>query len=339
MREISPTVGYAVPRIWEKYLSAVYIRISDATWFKKLVFSTALKIGQRRATLKMNFKPIPFYVEALYQLVYLAVFRKLKEKLGFDRLRIAYSGAAPISPDVLHFFQSIGVNLIEGYGQTEGTGVTCVSRVDKVKIGTVGPPLTGTEVRIAEDGEILVRSPSVFKGYYKDPKATNEALRDGWLYSGDIGELDEDGYLRITDRKKDIIVTAGGKNITPQNIENRLKFGPYIYDAVVIGDKRRFITCLIMIDEENVVKYAQDNKIQFSTYKDLAQNPEIIKLIQTEVDRVNKTLSSVERVKKFTILPKRLYEEDGEVTPTMKVKRRYVNKAFSDLIEAMYRRK
>ncbi len=339
MREISPTVGYAVPRIWEKYLSAVYIRISDATWFKKLVFSTALKIGQRRATLKMNFKPIPFYVEALYQLVYLAVFRKLKEKLGFDRLRIAYSGAAPISPDVLHFFQSIGVNLIEGYGQTEGTGVTCVSRVDKVKIGTVGPPLTGTEVRIAEDGEILVRSPSVFKGYYKDPKATNEALRDGWLYSGDIGELDEDGYLRITDRKKDIIVTAGGKNITPQNIENRLKFGPYIYDAVVIGDKRRFITCLIMIDEENVVKYAQDNKIQFSTYKDLAQNPEIIKLIQAEVNRVNETLSSVEQVKKFTILPKRLYEEDGEVTPTMKVKRRYVNKAFNDLIEAMYQRK
>ena len=339
MREISPTVGYAVPRIWEKYLSAVYIRISDATWFKKLVFSTALKIGQRRATLKMNFKPVPFYVEALYQLVYLAVFRKLKEKLGFDRLRIAYSGAAPISPDVLHFFQSIGVNLIEGYGQTEGTGVTCVSRVGKVKIGTVGPPLTGTEVKIAEDREILVRSPSVFKGYYKDPKATNEALRDGWLYSGDIGELDEDGYLKITDRKKDIIVTAGGKNITPQNIENRLKFGPYINDAVVIGDKRRFITCLIMIDEENVVKYAQDNKIQFSTYKDLAQNPDIIKLIQAEVDRVNETLSSAEQVKKFTILPKRLYEEDGEVTPTMKVKRRYVNKAFSDLIEAMYQRK
>lgn len=339
MREISPTVGYAVPRIWEKYLSAVYIRISDATWFKKLVFSTALKIGQRRATLKMNFKPVPFYVEALYQLAYLAVFRKLKERLGFDRLRIAYSGAAPISPDVLHFFQSIGVNLIEGYGQTEGTGVTCVSRVGKVKIGTVGPPLTGTEVRIAEDGEILVRSPSVFKGYYKDPKATNEALRDGWLYSGDIGELDEDGYLKITDRKKDIIVTAGGKNIAPQNIENRLKFGPYINDAVVIGDKRSFITCLIMIDEENVVKYAQDNKIQFSTYKDLAQNPEIIKLIQAAVDRVNETLSSVERVKKFTILPKRLYEEDGEVTPTMKVKRRYVNKAFSDLIEAMYQRK
>jgi long-chain acyl-CoA synthetase len=339
MREISPTVGYAVPRIWEKYLSAVYIRMSDATWFKKLVFSIALKIGQKRTTLRMNFKPVPLYLEALYHLAHLAVFRKLKERLGFDRLRVAYSGAAPISPDIVHFFQSIGVNLIEGYGQTEGTGVTCVSRVGKVKIGTVGPPLTGTEVKIAEDGEILVRSPSVFKGYYKNPDATKEALKDGWLYSGDIGELDEDGYLKITDRKKDIIVTAGGKNITPQYIENKLKFSPYVNDAVVIGDKRKFITSLVMIDEDNVVKYAQDHKIQFSTYKDLTRNPKIIKLIQGEVDKVNETLSRVEQIKKFTMLPKKLYEEDGEVTPTMKIKRKYVNEAFSDLIEAMYQRK
>ncbi|MBU1904420.1 MAG: AMP-binding protein [Proteobacteria bacterium] len=339
MREISPTVGYAVPRIWEKYLSAVYIRMSDATWFKKLLFGIALKIGKTRATLKMNFKPVPFYLEALYQIAHFGVFRKLKERLGFDRLRVAYSGAAPISPDVLHFFQSIGVNLIEGYGQTEGTGVTCVSRVDKVKFGTVGPPITGTEVKIAEDGEILVRSPSVFKGYYKNPESTAETLKDGWLYSGDVGEFDEDGYLKITDRKKDIIVTAGGKNITPQYIENKLKFSPYVNDAVVIGDRRKFLASLIMIDEDNVVKYAQDNKIQFSTYKDLTQSPEIVKLIQTEVDQVNETLARVEQVKKFTILPKKLYEEDGEVTPTMKVKRKYVNEAFGDLIEAMYKRK
>ncbi|MBC8417648.1 MAG: AMP-binding protein [Desulfobacteraceae bacterium] len=339
MREISPTVGYAVPRIWEKYLSAVYIRMSDATWFKKLLFGIALKIGKTRATLKMNFKPVPFYLEALYQIAHFGVFRKLKERLGFDRLRVAYSGAAPISPDVLHFFQSIGVNLIEGYGQTEGTGVTCVSRVDKVKFGTVGPPITGTEVKIAEDGEILVKSPSVFKGYYKNPESTAETLKDGWLYSGDVGEFDEDGYLKITDRKKDIIVTAGGKNITPQYIENKLKFSPYVNDAVVIGDRRKFLASLIMIDEDNVVKYAQDNKIQFSTYKDLTQSPEIVKLIQTEVDQVNETLARVEQVKKFTILPKKLYEEDGEVTPTMKVKRKYVNEAFGDLIEAMYKRK
>jgi long-chain acyl-CoA synthetase len=339
MIEISPTVGYAVPRIWEKYYSAIYIKMSDATWFKKMVFYGALKIGRRRATLSMNFKKIPRSLEILYWIAYFAVFRKLKERLGFDRMRIAYSGAAPISPDVLHFFQSIGVNLIEGYGQTEGTGVTCVSRVGKAKFGTVGPPLTGTEVKIAEDGEILVRSPSVFKGYYKNPEATAETLKDGWLHSGDVGMIDEDGYLKITDRKKDIIVTAGGKNITPQYIENKLKFSPYINDAVVIGDRRKFMSSLIMIDEDNVVKYAQDKKVQFSTYKDLTHAPEIIKLIQGEINKVNESLSRVEQIKKFTILPKKLYEEDGEVTPTMKVKRKYVNEAFKDLIEAMYKGK
>ncbi|MFH1243138.1 MAG: long-chain fatty acid--CoA ligase [Pseudomonadota bacterium] len=338
MREISPTVGYAVPRIWEKYLSAIYIRMSDATWLKKLLFGIALKLGKSRSNLKMNFKPVPFYLEALYWVAYFAVFRKLKERLGFDRLRVAYSGAAPIAPDVLQFFQSVGVNLIEGYGQTEGTGVTCASRIGRVKFGTVGPPLQEVEVKIAEDGEILVKSPGVFKGYYKNDRATAETLKDGWLYSGDVGELDEDGYLKITDRKKDIIVTAGGKNITPQYIENKLKASPYINDAAIIGDKRKYLTGLIMIDEDNVVKYAQDNKIQFSTYKDLTQSPEIKRLIQGEVDAVNETLARVEQVKKFTILPKKLYEEDGEVTPTMKVKRKYINEAFSDLIEAMYSR-
>ncbi|MBW1942923.1 MAG: AMP-binding protein, partial [Deltaproteobacteria bacterium] len=239
----------------------------------------------------------------------------------------------------LQFFQSIGVNLVEGYGQTEGTGVTCVSRVGRVKFGTVGPPITGTEVRIADDGEILVKSPSVFKGYYKNPEATAEALKDGWLYSGDVGEIDEDGYLKITDRKKDIIVTAGGKNITPQYIENKLKSSIYINDAVVIGDRRKFLSSLIMIDEDNVVKYAQDNKVQFSTYRDLTESAEIIRLIQSELNKVNEELARVEQIKKFTILPKKLYEEDGEVTPTMKVKRKYVNEAFKDLIEGMYGRR
>lgn len=339
MVEISPTVGYAVPRIWEKYYSAITIRMSDATWFKRIVFYAALKIGQKRASLKMDFKPVPAYLEVLYRCACLAVFRKLKERLGFERIRVAYSGAAPISPDVLHFFQSIGVNLVEGYGQTEGTGVTCVSRVGRVKFGTVGPPLTGTEVRIAEDGEILVKSPGVFKGYHKNPEATAETLKDGWLHSGDVGEIDEDGYLKITDRKKDIIVTAGGKNITPQYIENKLKFSPYINDAVVIGDRRKFLTSLIMIDEDNVVKFAQDNKVQFSTYRDLTESPEIIRLIQSEVNKVNEELARVEQIKKFSILPKKLYEEDGEVTPTMKVKRKYVNEAFKDLVEGMYRRR
>lgn len=336
MIEISPTVGHAVPRIWEKYYSAIMIRMADATWFKRLVFFSAFKIGQKRARLKMDFKPVPFYLEILYRIAHFIVFRKLKERMGFDRIRIAYSGAAPIAPDILYFFQSIGVNLIEGYGQTEGTGVTTTSRIGRVKFGTVGVPLEGVEIKIADDGEILVKSPGVFKGYFKNPKSTAETIVDGWLYSGDVGEIDEDGYLKITDRKKDIIVTAGGKNITPQYLENKLKASLYINDAVVIGDRRKYLTCLIMIDEDNVVKYAQDHKIQFSTYKDLTCNEEINKMIDAELRAVNETLSRVEQVKKFTILPKKLYEEDGEVTPTMKVKRNFVNEAFSDLIEAMY---
>ena len=337
MIEVSPTVGYAVPRVWEKYASAATIRMSDATWLKRLVFGLALSIGKKRADQIMNFQSLPAHLRLLFGLAHLVVLRKLKKRMGLDRIRIAYSGAAPIAPDVLHFFQSIGVNLVEGYGQTEGTGVTCVSTVGRVKFGMVGPPVPGAEVRIADDGEILVKSPGVFKGYYKNEAATEKALQDGWLYSGDVGELDEDGYLRITDRKKDIIVTAGGKNITPQYIENKLKASPYINDAVVIGDRRKYLTALIMIDEDNVVKFAQDHKIQFATYKDLTLDEEIRKLIQSEVDQVNAQVARVENIRKFTILPKKLYEEDGEVTPTMKVKRNYVNDAFRDLIEGMYR--
>ena len=336
MVEISPTVGHAVPRIWEKYYSAIMIRMADATWFKRLIFNWGLNIGQKRASLMMEFKPVPAVLEMQYKLAHFTVFRKLKERLGFDRIRVAYSGAAPIAPEILHFFHSIGVNLVEGYGQTEGTGVTTTSTIGKVKFGTVGEPLKGVQIKIADDGEILVKSPGVFKGYFKNPEATAETIVDGWLHSGDVGSIDEDGYLTITDRKKDIIVTAGGKNITPQYIENKLKASLYINDAVVIGDKRKFLSCLIMIDEDNVVKYAQDKKIQFSTYKDLAQNPEINLLVERELERLNETLSRVEQVKKFTILPKKLYEEDGEVTPTMKVKRKFINEAFADLIEAMY---
>jgi len=336
MVEISPTVGHAVPRIWEKYYSVILIRMADATWFKRFVFNRALNIGKKRASLLMEFKPVSAALEIQYKLAHFVVFRKLKERLGFDRIRVAYSGAAPIAPEILHFFHSIGVNLVEGYGQTEGTGVTTTAKIGEVKFGTVGVPLEGVEIKIADDGEILVKSPGVFKGYFKNPEATAETIVNGWLHSGDVGTIDEDGYLTITDRKKDIIVTAGGKNITPQYIENKLKASLYINDAVVIGDKRKFLSSLIMIDEDNVVKYAQDNKIQFSTYKDLAQNPDINLLIEGELKRMNESLSRVEQVKKFTILPKKLYEEDGEVTPTMKVKRKFINEAFADLIEAMY---
>ena len=337
MKEISPTVTYGVPRIWEKYASGIMIKMSDATWFKRMVFKASMGIGMKYAGLKLNFKPVPPYLKLAYLWAYLAVFRKLKERLGFDRVRIAYSGAAPISPDVLKFFNAIGLPLVEGYGQTEGTGVTTVSRKGYLKIGKVGPPLPGVEVKIAPDGEILVRGPGIFKGYFRNPEATAETLKDGWLHSGDVGELDEDGFLKITDRKKDLIITAGGKNIAPQNIENQLKFSPYINDAIVIGDRRKFLVALIAIDEENVIKYAQDHKIQFGTYSSLTQSPEIKQLVQKEVDRVNKGLAQVEQVKKFSIIPKKLYEEDGEVTPTMKVKRKFINETYQEIIEKMYR--
>ena len=337
MKEVSPTLTYGVPRIWEKYASGIMIRMVDATWFKRQIFRACMGVGMKHAGLKLSGQGIPFYLKIAYGLAYLVVFRKLQERLGFDRVQLAISGAAPISPDVLKFYHAVGLPMIEGYGQTEGTGVTTVTRLENIKSGKVGPPLPGVEVKIAPDGEILVKGPGVFKGYFKNPEATAETLKDGWLHSGDVGELDEDGVLKITDRKKDLIITAGGKNIAPQNIENQLKFSPYINDAIVIGDRRKFISALIAIDEENVIKYAQDNKIQFGTYSSLTQAPEIKQLIQKEVDRVNKTLAQVEQVKKFTIIPKKLYEEDGEVTPTMKVKRKFINETYKDIIEKMYR--
>ncbi|MFP4533962.1 MAG: AMP-dependent synthetase/ligase [Desulfobacterales bacterium] len=336
MSEVSPTVGYAVPRIWEKYYSSIQIRMAEATWFKRRVFDLAMKIGKKRASLIMALEEVPYSIAFLFWIAHLAVFRKLKERLGFERIRVAYSGAAPISPDVLHFYQSIGLDLIEGYGQTEGTGVTCTSQIGKARFGTVGTPIPGTALKIAEDGEIMVRSPGVFAGYYKNEDATRKTLVDGWLLSGDVGILDDYGYLKITDRKKDIIITAGGKNMSPQYIENMLKASVYIYDAVIIGDRRKYLTALIMIDEDNVVKFAQDNKVQFSTYHDLTRHSRINDLIQEEVDKVNQSLARVENIRKFTILPKKLFEEDGEVTPTLKVKRKYVYAAFSDIIEAMY---
>ena len=338
MREISPTVAYGVPRVWEKYYSGIMIMMSDATWIKKMIFQTSLKLGKKYAALTTSHQPVPAMLQLAYSVAHFATFRKLKERLGFDRVRLAFSGAAPISPDVLRFFQAIGIPLREGYGMTEGTGVTCANQGDRVRIGTVGQALPGVEVKIAADGEICFRGGNVFKGYFKNPQATAEVLEaDGWMHSGDVGVLDGEGFLKITDRKKDLIITAGGKNIAPQNIENQLKFSPYINDAVVIGDRRKFLVAIIVIDEDNVVKYAQDNKIQYTTYATLTQHPEITKLIQKEVDAVNKTLANVETVKRFTVLSKKLFVEDGEVTPTMKVKRKYINEAFKDQIEAMYK--
>ncbi len=259
----------------------------------------------------------------------------LKRQLGFERIRWAICAAAPASPDLFEFFNAIGIPLREGYGQTESTGVIALQRLDRPRWGYVGEPIPDMEVKIADDGEVLVKGPGVFKGYFKDPDLTAETIKNGWLHTGDVGVIEE-GFLKILDRKKDIIITAGGKNITPAFIENKLKFCPYIQDAVVIGDARKYLVALILIDEDNVTKYAQDNRIPFTTFADLTKNPEIFKMMESEVSKVNKTLSSVEGIKKFALLPRRFYEEDGDVTPTKKVKRRFLEKRYADLINSLY---
>ncbi|HRY37831.1 MAG TPA: AMP-binding protein [Smithellaceae bacterium] len=337
MQEISPTIFHAVPRIWEKYYSGIILKMADATWLKRTLYKIALMIGTRYNNRALTKKKVPLHLGLAYQLAYFMVFWKLKERLGFDRVRVGVSGAAPISHEILKFFQSIGIPIREGYGMTETTGITHMSSEVDYKVGTVGKALPETQVKIAEDGEILVKHTGIFKGYYKDEEQTKEVLVEGWMHTGDVGVIDDEGYLKLTDRKKDLIITAGGKNVAPQYLENLLKFSPYINDSVVIGDRRKYLTALIVIDEENVTKYAQDNKVQFTTFASMTRAPEVISLIQEEINKVNKQVSRVENIRKFKIIDKKLYTEDGEVTPTMKVKRKSINAQFGDLIESMYR--
>jgi long-chain acyl-CoA synthetase len=335
LREVSPTIFCSVPRIWEKYVSMIMIRMSDSTILKRAMYGLAMKVGLRYVRTQKGSRD-RLWLGFLYWPLYWLVLYHLKRQLGFDRVRLAVCGAAPASPELFEYFNAMGIPLREGYGQTESTGVIAVQRLDRPRWGYVGEPIPGIEVKIAEDGEILAKGPGVFKGYFKDPELTAETIKDGWLHTGDVGAM-EDGFLKILDRKKDILITAGGKNITPAFIENKLKFGSYIQDAVVIGDGRKYLVSLILIDEDNVTKYAQDNRIPFTTFADLTQNAEIRKLIEGEVSKVNKTLSRVESIKKFELLPRRFYEEDGDVTPTKKVKRRFLEDRYADLIEKMYK--
>ena len=276
-----------------------------------------------------------FWLNLAYWPLYFGVLYHLKRQIGFERVRFAVCGAAPASPELFEWYNAIGVPLREGYGQTESTGIIALQRLDKPRLGYVGEAAPGVEIKIDEDGEILAKGDNVFKGYFKNPELTAETITDGWLHTGDVGAIDN-GFLKIMDRKKDIIITRGGKNITPAFIENKLKFSIYIQDAVVIGDNRRYLTALILIDEDNVTKYAQDHAVPFTTFADLTQNKEINKLINQEVEKVNETLARVETIKKFELLPRRFYAEDGDVTPTQKVKRRALEKTYADLIESMY---
>jgi long-chain acyl-CoA synthetase len=336
LSEISPTAFLNVPRIWEKMHSNVMIKVQDSIFFKRWIFSAMFPIGMKVSELKLKKRPIPLHWKALYGMAYLLLFRPLRNHLGLLDARIFVSGAAPLSPDLMRFYHAIGVPVRECYGMTEMSGISFVPRDGEIKIGGVGKPIPGVEIKLAEDGEILQRGDSVFAGYYGAPEATREVVIDGWLHTGDVGELDDDGHLKITDRKKDIIITAGGKNIAPSELENSLKFSPYIKEAIVIGDRRKYVSCLIQIELENVAYWAQNNRIAYTNYKSLATHPEVRKLIQAEVGKTNSNFAQVEKIKKFVILDKELDQDDEELTATMKVKRANIEKKFKDLIESMY---
>ncbi|CAB1061007.1 Long-chain-fatty-acid--CoA ligase (EC [Olavius sp. associated proteobacterium Delta 1] len=334
LREVSPTIFASVPRIWEKFMSMIEIRMSDSTLVKRAFYRLAVRVGLRYVRTDKNSSQRILWAIAYWPLYFLVLYH-LKRQLGLERVRYGVCGAAPASPELFEFYNALGVPLREGYGQTESTGVIAIQGIDSPRLGYVGEPLPGVEVRIAADGEILAKGHNVFQGYYKNPELTSQTVKNGWLQTGDVGAL-EGGHLKILDRKKDIIITAGGKNITPAFIENKLKFSSYIQDAVVIGDRRKFLTALILIDEDTVTKYAQDNRIPFTTFADLTQNGAIQKLIHHEVQEMNKNLSQVETIKKFALLPRRFYEEDGDVTPTKKVKRAFLEKRYADMIDGLY---
>jgi long-chain acyl-CoA synthetase len=336
LREVRPTIFFSVPRIWEKLYSGVVLAMREADLPKRLAFAAALWTGRRYARDTLAHRSVPLWLRAAYALARHTVLIPLRHRLGLDRVRVALCSAAPVSPDILWFFWSIGVEVREIYAQTESTAVATVHPVGDVQLGTKGKPVPGVELSIAGDGEILLRGPNVFAGYFADPELSARTLADGWLHTGDVGRLDEDGNLILTDRKKDIFINAYGKNIAPQYIENKLKFSPYINDAVVIGDGRKYLVALIVLDEEYVAKWAQDTRVPFTTFTDLSMSPLVRRLIAVEVDAVNRTLSSPEQVRKFALLPKRLYPEDGEVTPTMKVKRQVIMEKFAEVVTQLY---
>ncbi len=338
VREIAPTVAVAVPRVWEKFYSAVTIAIKESGRLQQLAYGWGIGVGLRVADRVMAGQPVPALLKAKFMLARLLVLDNVRRMIGIHRARFCVTGAAPISPDLVKWYMALGVPMAEVWGMTETGGISTYTPLDRIRPGRIGIAAPWNEVRIdAQSGEILVRGPNVFLGYLNQPDKTAETIdADGWLHTGDIGSVDDEGVFRITDRMKDIIITAGGKNVTPTEIENELKFSPYITDAVIVGDARPYLTVLVMIEQENVEKFAQDHDIPFSNYASLTRAPEVRALIQAEIDRVNKKFARAEQVKKFHLIEAQLTAEDEELTPTMKLKRKLVHEKYAPQIEAMY---
>jgi long-chain acyl-CoA synthetase len=337
LRDCHPTVFFGVPRVWEKFHAGIMNLIENLPAEQRESAEQAIQLGLKRVEAQQAGTSLPPELEEKYQEADGKLFALARGALGLDQARALVSGAAPINPDVLRFFHAIGLPIIEVYGQTEDCGPTSINRVDRYKIGTVGPALPGVEVRIAEDGEILVKGGNVGPGYYKDPLATEELIdAEGWMHSGDIGELDEDGFLRITDRKKDLIITAAGKNIAPQVIENMLKYSPWISQVVVVGDRRPYLVALLTLDEEKVKGFAEQKGISFNTFPDLVNHPDIQQLIENAVAEVNAQLARVEQIKKWHLFDREFLQDEEEVTPTLKIRRKAIIDKNTDLIDQLY---
>jgi long-chain acyl-CoA synthetase len=338
VREIAPTVFTAVPRVWEKFYSAVTIAVSEASRLQQLAYAWAIGVGRQVADLVLAGKPVPGALKLQFRVARLLALDNVRKLIGIHRARFLVTGAAPIAPDLVRWYLALGVPMLEVWGQTESSGASTGMPAGRIKPGSIGPAVSYNEVKLdPATGELLIRGPNVFMGYLNQPEKTAETIdADGWLHTGDVGTVDDEGFFRITDRMKDIIITAGGKNITPSEFENELKFSPYVTDAVVIGDKRAYLTALIMIDQENVEKFAQDHDVPFSNYASLTRAKEVRDLIQREIDKVNHKFARVEQVKAFRLLENQLSADDEELTPTMKLKRRLVQQKYAELIESMY---
>ncbi|MFB3885290.1 MAG: AMP-binding protein [Thermodesulfobacteriota bacterium] len=336
IREIGPHVMFAPPRIYEQMVRNVQVKYLDATWSKRKSYEWAMKIGYHVADLKFSKKPVPWYWKSLNYLADLGIHKKLKDHLGLSRIRDTYTGGAAMGPDHFRFFHAIGVNLKQIYGQTEIAGISVLHRDDDIKFDTVGKPIPDTEVKITPDGEIISKSPSVFKGYYKMPEETAQALRAGWLYSGDTGFIDAEGHLVVFDRTKDVMTLTDGTKFAPQYLETRLKFSPYIKDVWAIGDQRAHVASVVCIDYGVVGKWAEDRNIAYTSYQELSQMPEVYELVRKEIVKMNRDLPPVARIRKFVNLYKEFDADDDELTRTRKLRRAFVEERYKDIVNGLY---
>ena len=336
LTEVSPSIFLGVPRIWEKMHASITLKMKDSSWLKRLLFRWAIHVGADVEERRRN-KALRLRDRIRYVLADLLMFRPLQERLGMRTCRLPCSGAAPISADLLAWFHAVGIKIYEGFGQTESAGLISLNLPESYRIGSVGRAMPGTQVRLGDDGEILSAGPHVFAGYLHNDEATQSTIDDaGWLQTGDIGRIDDEGFIYITGRKKEIIITAGGKNLSPEKIENALKMSPYIKEVVAIGDRRKFVSALIQIDLEATGDWATRRDLTYTSFEDLSGKADVEQLIKDEVRIANERLVRVEQVRSFRLLPKELHQDDGEMTATQKIRRRAVTEKFTDLIESMY---